>query len=247
MRKLVGALAFSFIAFSIAPASASIVVLQPGVDSPFLNPLNVETFNGRALGTATFFSTALDAQFTSSGGTIFQGSTTNVSAAPWVGGLGLPLPADPTNHLVNFYTKPSSHAGADPSRYLSIAGNKSETIDFNGFRNSFGLYWGSVDPNNEITFRNTDTNASVSYFGSQIIGLLADGGQTNFSSNRYVEFAGLFAFNEVILGGSSNAYEIDNITAGVPEVSTWLMMIVGFFGVGFVAYRRKPRLAIRLA
>jgi hypothetical protein len=27
--------------------------------------------------------------------------------------------------------------------------------------------------------------------------------------------------------------------SGVPELSTWAMMIVGFFGVGFMAYRRK--------
>jgi hypothetical protein len=30
-----------------------------------------------------------------------------------------------------------------------------------------------------------------------------------------------------------------SITAAVPESSTWAMMILGFFGVGFMAYRRK--------
>jgi Protein of unknown function (DUF642)/PEP-CTERM motif len=30
------------------------------------------------------------------------------------------------------------------------------------------------------------------------------------------------------------------ITSGVPEPSTWAMMILGFCGVGFMAYRRKP-------
>jgi hypothetical protein len=29
------------------------------------------------------------------------------------------------------------------------------------------------------------------------------------------------------------------LTAAVPEPSTWAMMILGFFGVGFMAYRRK--------
>ena len=29
------------------------------------------------------------------------------------------------------------------------------------------------------------------------------------------------------------------LTAAVPEPSTWAMMILGFFGVGFVAYRRR--------
>jgi len=35
--------------------------------------------------------------------------------------------------------------------------------------------------------------------------------------------------------------------SAVPEASTWAMMVVGFLGVGFVAYRRKNRPAFRLA
>jgi PEP-CTERM motif len=34
---------------------------------------------------------------------------------------------------------------------------------------------------------------------------------------------------------------------GVPEPSTWAMMILGFFGVGFMAYRRKSQTSLRLA
>ena len=33
----------------------------------------------------------------------------------------------------------------------------------------------------------------------------------------------------------------------VPEPSTWVMMILGFFGVGFMAYRRKSQMSLRLA
>jgi hypothetical protein len=33
----------------------------------------------------------------------------------------------------------------------------------------------------------------------------------------------------------------------VPEASTWAMMILGFLGVGFVAYRRRENSALRLA
>jgi hypothetical protein len=38
-----------------------------------------------------------------------------------------------------------------------------------------------------------------------------------------------------------------NFTAGVPEASTWTMMILGFAGVGFMAYRRKAKPALRFA
>jgi hypothetical protein len=37
------------------------------------------------------------------------------------------------------------------------------------------------------------------------------------------------------------------ISGGVPEPSTWAMMILGFAGVGFMAYRRKSQGAVRLA
>jgi hypothetical protein len=40
---------------------------------------------------------------------------------------------------------------------------------------------------------------------------------------------------------------LDNVVvADVPEPSTWAMMILGFFGVGFMAYRRKGLGALRL-
>ena len=37
------------------------------------------------------------------------------------------------------------------------------------------------------------------------------------------------------------------VTTSVPEPSTWAMMILGFAGVGFMAYRRKSKLALRAA
>ena len=45
-----------------------------------------------------------------------------------------------------------------------------------------------------------------------------------------------------LTGSISNA-----VITAVPEPSTWAMMILGFFGVGFVAYRRKDKLALSAA
>src|SRR5665213_312503 len=39
----------------------------------------------------------------------------------------------------------------------------------------------------------------------------------------------------------------DPVTAAVPESSTWAMMILGFAGVGFMAYRRKSKPALMAA
>jgi hypothetical protein len=47
--------------------------------------------------------------------------------------------------------------------------------------------------------------------------------------------------------GSDNSNALDNIvlsTGAVPEPSTWAMMILGFAGVGFMAYRRKNAMAL---
>jgi len=37
----------------------------------------------------------------------------------------------------------------------------------------------------------------------------------------------------------SESFQILGVTAAVPEPSTWAMMILGFTGLGFMAYRRK--------
>jgi hypothetical protein len=44
--------------------------------------------------------------------------------------------------------------------------------------------------------------------------------------------------SRVITGGEA-------IAAGVPEPSAWAMMILGFFGVGFLAYRRHTKTALK--
>ncbi|WP_291605906.1 PEPxxWA-CTERM sorting domain-containing protein [Bradyrhizobium sp.] len=37
------------------------------------------------------------------------------------------------------------------------------------------------------------------------------------------------------------------VVTAIPEPATWAMMIVGFLGVGFLAYRRSSRSALRIA
>jgi hypothetical protein len=57
------------------------------------------------------------------------------------------------------------------------------------------------------------------------------------------------AINPVNAGQGTNVGPIlDNVVlTAVPEASTWAMMILGFFGMGFIAYRRKPSSALRFA
>ena len=46
--------------------------------------------------------------------------------------------------------------------------------------------------------------------------------------------------------GDSGAYDVNLITSGVPELSTWAMMIIGFGGVG-LQMRRRNSLAVSAA
>ncbi|WP_426529214.1 VCBS domain-containing protein [Bradyrhizobium sp. McL0615] len=182
----------------VVPASAPIV-LAPGVNVNSLG-LNTETFDGVAAGSVSdngagsgnFESAALGAHFSAFGNSGIVVGSSSVTAAPFVG----PLPG-----------------ARDTTNYLSIGGNSHETITFASEKNSFGLYWGSLDSYNTIKFYD-GTTLVASYTGNDILPLFPTGNQGSFASNGYVEFTGLHPFTKVELGSSGNAFEIDNISAG---------------------------------
>ena len=65
----------------------------------------------------------------------------------------------------------------------------------------------------------------------------------------------LFTFTATRLEGANDDGYADNLSfvangpeiGAVPEPSTWAMMILGFAGVGFMAYRRRNRAMLRVA
>jgi hypothetical protein len=79
-------------------------------------------------------------------------------------------------------------------------------------------------------------------------GTLTDTIYTAPVTASYIEFyfgAGSSSAPGTTNGGSYNGAGILQLQAGVPEPSTWAMLLLGFAGVGFMAYRRKrtgPRL-----
>ena len=182
----------------VVPPAAPIV-LASGVNVNSLG-LTTETFDGVAAGSVSnngagsgnFESAALGAHFSASGNSGIVIGSSVVTAAPFVG----PLPG-----------------ARDTTNYLSIGGNATETITFASQKNAFGLYWGSLDTHNTIKFYD-GTTLVASYTGSDILPLFPTGNQGSFASNGYVEFSGMHSFNKVVLGSSSNAFEIDNISAG---------------------------------
>jgi hypothetical protein len=84
-------------------------------------------------------------------------------------------------------------------------------------------------------------------------------GLTALSSNSTINNLITTFYNQALASGSTSpAEELYNsrhqsfvdgnpsLTTGVPEASTWAMMILGFCGVGFMAYRRKSKPLFRL-
>jgi PEP-CTERM motif len=49
------------------------------------------------------------------------------------------------------------------------------------------------------------------------------------------------------VGGNFRTITSGSITASIPEPSTWAMLLLGFAGLGFMAYRRKSKPALMAA
>ncbi len=83
----------------------------------------------------------------------------------------------------------------------------------------------------------SDLTSAQAYFSNNLLDLYLGAGSNDLQ----------IAFTETMSGGQGFAF---NYAAGeiaaVPEPSTWAMMILGFAGIGFMAYRRKPKPASRL-
>ena len=97
--------------------------------------------------------------------------------------------------------------------------------------------------------RVTSLQTTTVMLGSDVIAVLNPAEFANFTTYSYTfnSGGGALTFTE---GGPSNQQGnlLDNVVlTAVPEPSTWAMMILGFFGVGFMAYRRKSGPALRVA
>lgn len=128
----------------------------------------------------------------------------------------------------------------DTTRYASVGSNvtpQSATLSLGGV-NYLGFYWGSVDQYNTLQLYSGSTLLAT-YNGADILnpanGFQGSTGSTFVNFNTF----GSQAITSAVFTSSQKAFEFDNITTGVPEPSTWAMMVLGFAGLGFLGYRRR--------
>jgi hypothetical protein len=130
----------------------------------------------------------------------------------------------------------------DTTNYLSVLNGGLVTVNLTAAANNLSFFVGSLDALNKITF-----NDGTSFTGAQLLDLSDTGCQGDPTCNRFVSFSSATGITSFTLSSGVNSFEVDSFTTAVPEPATWGMMILGFLGVGLMAYRRNNRGAFRLA
>lgn len=129
----------------------------------------------------------------------------------------------------------------DATKYSTVSGGQTTTFNLGTSADYFGLYWGSIDTYNTLSFY-LGGNLVATYSGAPALGLLSNGGQTSWASNRYINF--FFqnaAYDKVELYSGSNAFETDNHAfrkSSVPEPMNIMLMGLGLLGLA-LARKRK--------
>lgn len=139
-------------------------------------------------------------------------------------------------------------AGINTS-YLTVPNpiaNGSATFTLGTQSDYFGLFWGSIDSYNSISFF-LNGNQVASFTGTQIVGgTYANGNQVSLNSNRYINFDfGSDTFDTVKLTSNGFAFESDNHAfrnvSSVSEPSTLLLIFGGLLSL--IGVRMRDRSA----
>jgi PEP-CTERM motif-containing protein len=148
-------------------------------------------------------------------------------------------------------------SGLNGDSYFSSSGPAGIKFSFNSatlgnLPNYAGLVW--TDGSNPILFEGFDSlgNSLGTISGSHANG--SNNGET--AEDRFYGFFNATGISSILISNGGGGIEVDHVqygfgadvTGGVPEPSTWAMMILGFAGIGFMAYRRKQNgSALRIA
>src|SRR3984957_8957297 len=219
MRKtLLITTGLAWLALTGAASAAVQVVLTPET------ALSPNYFVGKTVGSHDFTVGTDTWSLLSGTAGIATGTTPNVSANP----LGDTLP------------------------YMSVEADSTEQVIFGTAQTSISIYWGSIDGNqggnnNLNTIAITIDNYTLTGADLVNMGATGTGDQTGPLGNELVTITGLAPFTTATFSSTNNAFEFSlaatpvTQTGGTPEPATWAMMMIGFAGLGYAAFRRNSK------
>lgn len=217
------------IAISSTCAKADVVVdlgsgVVPGATVNTTTALSL-TSNGTSANSGLFYGSTQIATMVPTSGAVFGAGDdlTNVRLTP-LGATGNYLAAGPSGgELAGAVTL----AFTDPSV------------------TALSFLWGSPDSFNSLTI--STTSGATYTFDTAALGLDGSGNNADTTDVEFIAQAGS-DITSVTFSSPQDAFEASNFAvSGVPEPATWAMMVLGFLGVGFVAYRRKDNASFRFA
>lgn len=133
-----------------------------------------------------------------------------------------------TKDLTDYVTAPRSDS----------SGSGSVRVTGLPVSNYFGLWWGSMDTYNTLTFYNGDLVVATITGTDVAVGNDANGNQIIPATNHYVNFLGLPNFDSFEMSSSQFAFEADNIAVGNVPIPPALWLL-GSGLLGLIGIRRR--------
>jgi hypothetical protein len=143
----------------------------------------------------------------------------------------------------------TSASSLTTGQFFAVLPGQTETFAFGYAASDVSVYIGSLDDENSLTINyagggSMTTPAMISISGqttpipggdATIYGAMTNGFWTSTDPSR--DIIGITVTEGSTI--SSNSFEIAEITTSIPEPSTWAMMMAGFAGLAFTAFRAR--------
>ena len=216
--------------------------LNPTGTTPIAHPVSDAT------------STSFLSQLTSPGVETFDSFANGATAVAPTFGNG--ITATLNGGIIQNFPSVGRFAISSPNYYQ--ADTSSFSINFSGPIAAFGFYATDIgDFGGVLSLTLTDAGGRT----SSLTVPASEGSNGSQPQNGSVLYFGFYDLSDTYTSiafnnsNTADAFGFDNFTVGlaaqinpgVPEPSTWAMMILGFAGVGFMAYRRKSKPALMAA